>query len=152
VGTGPIREYLCVHALPADLRTRQEKRAMSDAIGEPVLTIKGIKGVAIPVMDEKRAKHFYGEVLGLPVADGEKEPGGYRIGNAFLMLKTDWHAAPSADPIPRITLEISGARAAEQALLARGVVMPDPVTREGHAYFGSFLDSEGNKLWFCSFD
>jgi len=125
---------------------------MSDAIGEPVLTIKGIKGVAIPVMDEKRAKHFYGEVLGLPVADGEKEPGGYRIGNAFLMLKTDWHAAPSADPIPRITLEISGARAAEQALLARGVVMPDPVTREGHAYFGSFLDSEGNKLWFCSFD
>ncbi len=67
---------------------------MSDAIGKPVLTIKGIKGVAIPVMDEERAKHFYGEVLGLPVADGEMEPGGYRIGNAFLMLKPDWHAAP----------------------------------------------------------
>lgn len=30
--------------------------------------------------------------------------------------------------------------------------MPDPVTKEGHAFFGSFLDSEGNKLWFCSFD
>ena len=130
----------------------KKRDAMSDAIGEPVLTIKGIKGVAIPVVDEERAKHFYGEVLGLPVADGEKEPGGYRIGNAFLMLKPDWHAAPSADPSPRITLEISGAQAAEQALLARGVVMPDPVTREGHAYFGSFLDSEGNKLWFCSFD
>lgn len=125
---------------------------MSNATGEPIVTIKGIKGFAIPVADEKRAKHFYGEVLGLPLADGEKEPGGYRIGNAFLMLKPDWQAAPSADPIPRITLEISGARAAEQALLARGVEMPDPVTREGHAYFGSFLDSEGNKLWFCSFD
>jgi catechol 2,3-dioxygenase-like lactoylglutathione lyase family enzyme len=125
---------------------------MSNTIREPIVTIKGIKGFAIPVVDEKRAQHFYGEVLGLPLADGEKEPGGYRIGNAFLMLKPDWHAAPSADPIPRITLEISGARAAEQALLARGVEMPDPVTREGHAYFGSFLDSEGNKLWFCSFD
>ena len=125
---------------------------MSDAIGEPVLTIKGIKGVAIPVMDEERAKYFYGEVLGLPVADGEKEPGGYRIGNAFLMLKSDWHASPSGEPSPRITLEISCARVAEQALLARGVVMPDSVTREGHAYFGSFLDGEGNKLWFCSFD
>ena len=125
---------------------------MSDASKEPVLDIKGIKGVAIPVVDEERAKHFYGEVLNLAVADGEKEPGGYRIGNAFLMLKPEWHAAPSADPIPRITIEISGAKAAEQALLARGVEMPDPVTKEGHAYFGSFLDSEGNKLWFCSFD
>jgi len=130
----------------------KKREAMSDAIRDPVITIKGIKGVAIPVMDEKRAEHFYGEVLGLPVADGEKEPGGYRIGNAFLMLKSGGHAVPSADPSPRITLEISGARAAEQALLARGVEMPDPVTREGHAYFGSFLDSEGNKLWFCSFD
>ena len=125
---------------------------MSDAIKEPLLALKGIKGVAIPVVDEERANHFYGEVLGLAVADGEKEPGGYRIGNAFLMLKPEWHAAPSADPIPRITLEISGAKAAEKALLARGVAMPDPVTKEGHAYFGSFLDSEGNKLWFCSFD
>jgi len=125
---------------------------MSDATGEPILTIKGIKGVAIPVVDEERARRFYGEVLQLPVADGEKEPGGYRIGNAFLMLKPEWHASPSADPIPRITLEITGAREAEKALLARGVEMPDPVTREGHAFFGSFLDSEGNKLWFCSFD
>jgi len=125
---------------------------MSDTIIGPVLTIKGIKGVAIPVIDEERAKRFYGEVLGLAVADGEKEPGGYRIGNAFLMLKTGWHVAPSDNPVPRITLEISGAKAAEQALLARGVAMPDPVTREGHAYFGSFLDSEGNKIWFCSFD
>ena len=125
---------------------------MSDASQEPILTIKGIKGVAIPVDDKERAEHFYGEVLGLPIADGEKEPGGYRIGNAFLMLKSDGQGAPGDDPIPRITLEISGARAAEKALLARGVTMPDPVTKEGHAYFGSFLDSEGNKLWFCSFD
>ena len=138
----------CLQIFPLN----KKRDVMSDATREPVLNIKGIKGVAIPVVDEERAKQFYGEVLGLPVADGEKEPGGYRIGNAFLMLKPEWHAAPSAEPIPRITLEISGALAAERALLACGVVMPDPVTREGHAYFGSFLDSEGNKLWFCSFD
>jgi catechol 2,3-dioxygenase-like lactoylglutathione lyase family enzyme len=125
---------------------------MSEGNGKPVLTIKGIKGVAIPVVDEERAKHFYGEVLGLPVADGEREPGGYRIGNSFLILKSDWHAAPSAEPSPRITIEISGAQAAERALLERGVTMPDPVSREGQAFFGSFLDSEGNKIWFCSFD
>jgi len=52
---------------------------MSDANGKPILTIKGIKGVAIPVVDEERAKHFYGEMLGLSVADWEKEPGG-RVG------------------------------------------------------------------------
>jgi catechol 2,3-dioxygenase-like lactoylglutathione lyase family enzyme len=125
---------------------------MTDTNREPALAIKGIKGVALPVVDLARAEHFYGEVLGLPVADGENEPGGFRIGDAFLMLKPEWHAAPSADPIPRVTIEISGARAAAEALLARGVEMPDPVSREGHAYFGSFLDSEGNKVWFCSFD
>jgi catechol 2,3-dioxygenase-like lactoylglutathione lyase family enzyme len=76
-----------------------------DANGKPILTIKGIKGVAIPVVDEERAKHFYGEVLGLPVADGDKEPGGYRIGNAFLMLKPDWHASPSAVRIADMAYE-----------------------------------------------
>ena len=33
---------------------------------------------------------------------------------------------------------------------ALGVVIADPVAVYGQALVGSFLDSEGNKLWFCS--
>jgi hypothetical protein len=35
-------------------------------------------------------------------------------------------------------------------LRARGVVIADPVQVYDEFYVGSFLDSEGNKLWFCS--
>lgn len=40
----------------------------------------------------------------------------------------------------------------ERELAARGVTISDAVQRyEDHPYWvGAFLDSEGNKLWFCS--
>ena len=55
-------------------------------------------------------------------------------------------------PNPRVTIETENARETEKGLRARGVVISDPVQvyDEVH-YVGSFLDSEGNKLWFCSY-
>jgi predicted enzyme related to lactoylglutathione lyase len=117
---------------------------------EPAVTVKSIKGVAIPVVDEARARRFYGEVVGLPVADREGEPGGFRLGSGYLLLKPEWYAAPSAEPSPRVTLEVTDASAAAEALAARGVTIADPVVSDGDASVGSFLDSEGNKLWICS--
>ncbi len=32
----------------------------------------------------------------------------------------------------------------------RSVEIPDPVSDYGGRLIGSFLDSEGNKIWFCS--
>ena len=51
-----------------------------------------------------------------------------------------------------MTIETEDARETEKSLRARGVVISDPVEvyDEVH-YVGSFLDSEGNKLWFCSY-
>ena len=41
-------------------------------------------------------------------------------------------------------------RGTEEALRARNVTISDPVQAYDEFYVGSFLDSEGNKLWFCS--
>jgi hypothetical protein len=38
----------------------------------------------------------------------------------------------------------------ERMLRDRGVAISDPVERYDDALVGAFLDSEGNKLWFCS--
>ena len=42
------------------------------------------------------------------------------------------------------------APATEAALRVRDVRISDPVQAYDEFYVGSFLDSEGNKLWFCS--
>jgi predicted enzyme related to lactoylglutathione lyase len=115
------------------------------------VTFRGVKGVALPVVNEKRANSFYAEVLKLPVANEGGEPMGYLLGDTILMLKADWYAPPSAEPSPRITLQVDDARATEKELRRRDVTIADAVESYGTSYVGSFLDSEGNKLWFCSY-
>ena len=119
---------------------------------QPRIHISGVKAVAIPVADEARAKAFYTETLGLPPAEEKQDlPLAYMLGNTILLLKTDWYAPPSAEPSPRITLEVDDARATEKTLQAAGVTIADAVNTDGNGFVGSFLDSEGNKLWFCSY-
>ena len=115
------------------------------------IVFRRVKGVALPVTNEARANHFYEDVLGLPVAMEGEERLGYLLGETILMLKTEWYAPPSAEPSPRITLQVDDARATEQALRQRDVVISDPVETYGGSNIGSFLDSEGNKFWFCSY-
>ena len=109
-----------------------------------------IKGIALSAPDIERAHKFYRDTLSLaPVAVDDTEVG-YLMGQTILMLKSKWHAPPSDNLSPRITIATEHAPDTEKALLSRGVSIPDPVKQYGDSYFGSFLDSEGNKLWFCS--
>ena len=98
------------------------------------LGFQRIKVIAWPVTDLERANKFYGETLNLPPA----------------LLKTNWYAAPTEAPNPRVTIATDHAPATEEALRARGITVSDPVQAYDEFYVGSFLDSEGNKLWFCS--
>jgi hypothetical protein len=86
----------------------------------------------------------------LPPAFEGHEQVGYLLGQTILMLKTNWCAPPTQQPNPRITIAVEDARQTEQALEARGVRVADVVALFDDFYVGSFLDSEGNKLWFCS--
>lgn len=109
-----------------------------------------VKVVALGVSDAERACAFYGGTLSLPPAYEGEELVGYTLGDTLFMLKADGSAQPSATPNPRITLEVEDARRTEAALRERGVVISDPVQLYDGYPVGGFLDSEGNKLWFCS--
>jgi catechol-2,3-dioxygenase len=109
------------------------------------------KVIALSVLDLDRANKFYAETLGLPPAYEGTEQVGYLLEQTILMLKAGSDVPPTAAPNPRVTIETENAQETEKGLRARGVVISDPVQvyDEVH-YVGSFLDSEGNKLWFCS--
>ena len=115
----------------------------------PPLGIQRVKVVAVAVTDLERANRFYKEKLGLQPAFEGSEQVGWWLGQVILMLKPDW-AAPTALPNPRVTLATDHAPATQEALCARGITIANEVHVYGDFYVGSFLDSEGNKLWFCS--
>ncbi len=117
---------------------------------QPPLKFLGAKVIALPVLDVARAARFYGEMLGLPPAYEGKEQLGYLLGETIVILKAEWYAKPTAEPNPRVTVATENAREIERGLRSRGVVIADPVQAYGAHDIGSFLDSEGNKIWFCS--
>ncbi|MBI2277926.1 MAG: VOC family protein [Dechloromonas sp.] len=115
----------------------------------PPLGLKYVKVVALSVSELERANRFYREKLGLEPAFEGSEQVGWQLGQVILMLKPDW-AAPTDRPNPRITVATEHAPATQEALRARGITIADEVQVYGDFHVGSFLDCEGNKLWFCS--
>ena len=119
------------------------------------LGIQKFKVIALAVEDLPRATRFYGETLGLPRAFEGSRQVGFQLGNVIVMLKPahdGWYALPTDHLNPRITLATDHAPATERELRARGVTIADsvqPYPAEGF-HVGSFLDSEGNRIWFCS--
>lgn len=111
-----------------------------------------VKGIALAVIDLERANHFYGKILALPPDTIRNMKSAYLIGDTIVMLKTqeECHAKPTEQLNPRITVETHDAFATEKALKECRVTVSDPVTLYDGAPIGAFLDSEGNKIWFCS--
>ena len=120
----------------------------------PSLGLQHVKVIALAVADQKRAEQFYGETLGLPPAYEADVLVGFSLGQTILMLKNindNWYGIPTSEPNPRITFACDYAPDTEAFLKSRGVTLADPVeVCDSSFYVGSFLDSEGNKLWFCS--
>jgi catechol 2,3-dioxygenase-like lactoylglutathione lyase family enzyme len=118
----------------------------------PPLGFQRVKVIALSVADFDRASRFYRETLQLPPAFEGAEQVGYLLGQTILMLKANWYAGPTEHPNPRVTIAVENARETECSLRARQVKIADPVQLFDDFWVGSFLDSEGNKLWFCSPD
>jgi catechol 2,3-dioxygenase-like lactoylglutathione lyase family enzyme len=117
---------------------------------KPALNLQNVKAIALAVSNFERAIQFYTETLSLrPAFEGGKQVGNH-LGHTLLLLKADSNTQPSANLNPRITIQTEDAFSTEATLRELGVVIADPVQRYGEATVGSFLDSEGNKLWFCS--
>jgi catechol 2,3-dioxygenase-like lactoylglutathione lyase family enzyme len=112
--------------------------------------IVAVKVIAVGVSDLGRANRFYKETLGLPARVLHGQEDGYLLGGTGLILKEDWYGKPTDAPNPRVTIEVANAAQFEKALGERGVVVSDPVQIYDGFPVGAFLDSEGNKFWFCS--
>jgi len=113
------------------------------------LGFQSVKVIALAATDLARAKRFYLEILQLEEDQATTDEVGYRIGESVLIVR---QYPPTADPNPRITLQVQDARKTEKQLTERAVTISDPVQLyEGKYLVGGFLDSEGNKLWFCSY-
>ena len=111
---------------------------------------KRVKVVALAVTNLERANAFYGNVLGLAPASEGADNDSWILGELRLLLKPVWQA-PTSEPNPRLTIEVEDSRETEAALKEAGATISDPVQLyESKFLLGSFLDSEGNKLWFCS--
>ncbi len=116
------------------------------------LGFRCVKVIAISVLDLARANKFYGETLGLSPAYERAQQVGYLLDRTILMLKHDWDVPPTVTPNPRVTIEAEDARQTEKDLRNWGIEIPDPVQLYDECHLvGSFLDSEGNKFWFCSY-
>lgn len=115
------------------------------------LGFKSVKVIALGATDGPRAHHFYGETLGLTPALEAGQRVGYEFGGLTLMIKDDGSLSPSIPPTSRLTVEVCSAPRTEALLREKGVTIADPVQTYDEAFLvGSFLDSEGNKIWFCS--
>jgi predicted enzyme related to lactoylglutathione lyase len=113
------------------------------------LGFQSVKVIALAATDVVRAKRFYSETLQLEEDREATDEVGYRLGNSVLIIRQH---PPTDDPNPRITLEVQDAHETEKRLTERAVTISDPVKLyEDRFWVGGFLDSEGNKLWFCSY-
>lgn len=109
-----------------------------------------VRAVSLAVKDPERAKKFYGETLGLrPLENMDMA---FYLGEVIILLKpeSEWYGRPSEELNARLTLRVRDSYATEKAMQACGVTVADPVKVYEANPIGSFLDSEGNKLWFCS--
>jgi predicted enzyme related to lactoylglutathione lyase len=110
---------------------------------------QSVKVIALAATNVDRAQRFYSETLQLEEDRESTEEVGYRIGESVFIIRQH---PPTGDPNPRITLQVQDARETEKQLLERAVTISDPVKLyENRFWVGGFLDSEGNKLWFCSY-
>ncbi len=118
---------------------------------------KNVNVVSIYVTDWERAKKFYDDLLGWPVAwsddsFGWREYG--RDGEAHISISKwephDGHTTrPAVDGGVTLVLTVDDAAKATAELRQKGVKCDDPVTIPGVVIYGTFYDPEGNRLQFA---
>ncbi len=115
---------------------------------------KDVNVVQYFVADWEKAKKFYEELLGWPVAYLDDQNGWMEFGEegkTHLAINL-WN--PSDGPIPHngavVVLTVEDAHAAAAALQARGVRCDAVHVIPGVVAVGTFYDPEGNRIQFAS--
>jgi catechol 2,3-dioxygenase-like lactoylglutathione lyase family enzyme len=114
-----------------------------------VIEVERVDYVRVPVRDIAKAKHFYGEILGL--AENPNSPGDdwieYEAGNVTIAVMTpdahDYEFAPL--PPGTLALRVSDVAAAKEKLEAAGVQVNE-MWNSGVCHGAGFSDPDGNRI------
>ena len=112
--------------------------------------LKGLSVVSVPVTDWAKAKAFYHNTLGLPIAlDTGEEVGWCQFGedgktNFAISLWRDATPPVRGGTIPVFAVDDCAKAVAD--LRKRGVKCADPVTYPGMVIYADVYDPEGNLL------
>jgi predicted enzyme related to lactoylglutathione lyase len=132
------------------LRVAQRKKAKPIAPKPWTDDIRGLNVVWFNVSDWERAKRFYGETLGLPVAYAQEEMGWIEYGRELPHLGINRWGGPG--PLPAVTgggiatLTCADVRAFIAKLVAKGVRCDKIEEMPGMVILGMFYDPDGNRL------
>jgi len=113
---------------------------------------KKLEVVSYPVRDWQRAKKFYSETLGLPVAFfigdeiGWMEFGDKESTHLAISLWNGPEPFPARDGGATAVLAVDDAHPTVAGLRRRGVQCDDPIGIPGMVTYASFYDPDGNRL------
>ena len=113
-----------------------------------MLEIQGVDYIRIPVKDIGPAKHFYGDVLGLPPGPSQHEDWvEYQAGNVTLAVMTPETHDDTFQPLTpsSFALRVPDVAAAKAALEAEGVEVAE-VWDTGVCRGAGFTDPAGNRI------
>ena len=113
--------------------------------------VTGVDFVMISTSDIERARHFYGEVLGLEASKqwGDMPAYEYETGSLTLAV-CDMTAFGQENTVNRqpLALQVADAHAARKALEAQGVAFTGDTIDSGVCHMAIFHDPDGNALMF----
>jgi predicted enzyme related to lactoylglutathione lyase len=116
-----------------------------------LIEVERVDYVRVPVRDIEKAKHFYGELLGLE--QNSNSPAGdwveYEVGNVTLAVMTPHTHDYEFTPLPpgTIALRVPDVAAAKAKLEATGVQV-DEMWDSGVCRGAGFSDPSGNRIIF----
>jgi predicted enzyme related to lactoylglutathione lyase len=116
---------------------------------------KGVSVVSYYVVDWEKAKKFYQETLGWPVAWADDKVGWAEYGrdNEAHISINRWEGP---EPVPPkiggavAVLNVDDAKQVTSNLRTRGIKCDDVVDIPGVVCYGTFYDPEGNRIQFSS--
>jgi catechol 2,3-dioxygenase-like lactoylglutathione lyase family enzyme len=112
------------------------------------LIVEHVDYISVPVTDMERAKHFYGEILGLPQTGDGGFPE-FRLGdNGFLyLLKLESIGAAFRAPHDAgFALRVADVHEAREELEAKGIEFNGDVLDTGVCHMAFFADPDGNQM------
>ena len=114
-----------------------------------MITVERTDFVSVPVTEMDRARHFYGETLGLPLASGDDAWPEYQLGenlSVYLIDPTNIGQAFTAPHSSHIALRVADVAVARALLEEDGVEFDGETFDSGVCHMAFFRDPDGNAL------